>query len=190
MKKLIISFLLFSLCSGTFKQCSEASSDCGSISIEHDGISCFEGDDQCYPLPTNGDIQKSYFKLFEGFQEEKYSAYLHSDDEEFAIITSKKETYAQGDTIEWDIKTLSNDIITKIRSNKTCGFNLIGRSLLEVEKGYSDITDKNVCFNAVQFEAFKNLVDCGYAEISFSLDGESYNLKTCYLIQIIICRLN
>ena len=36
---------------------------------------------------------------------------------------------------------------------------------LAPEPNYEDISDENLCYNAIKFNEFKNLIDCGYAEI-------------------------
>ena len=69
-----------------------------------------------------------------------------------------------------------------ISSGKTCTSYLFGGYQEGSSEGYKNIPDKNTCFNAQQFDDLKNLVDCGYAIINFSIDGEDHQIKTCYLI--------
>ena len=196
MKKIFLLVLLIynSYCS--FDDCeNEDYSRCASTSVGIDGYSCFQSifsygvgfdegfDDekQCLPLPTNQEVQKAFWKINNGFQEEDSSSYGHSEDDEFLIFSGKKDFYNSNEIVEMKVKTLSNDVISKIRGHKTCGYNLIGRNLMSVSSDtYEDISDKNICFNSEKFDDHLNLVDCGHADINFSLNGKPYNIKTCF----------
>ena len=86
---------------------------------------------------------------------------------------------------------MSNLDKTIIKSEQTCNFYFYGRyykSVIDelnkgnndVNRNYIDITDKNICYNARKFNEFKNLIDCGYAEIKVRFEGKDYTIKTCY----------
>lgn len=191
MKKffLIILLIYYSFCD--FETCSEAKySDCANINIGFSGFSCFKikwvetlDDGNCTPFPINKEAQQAFVKIVNGFALEYDSSYAHSEYDEFFSVEGKKDFYSIGEVIEMTSKSVPKDVISKIKSQKTCGYNMIGRNLIAAEENaYSDIIDKNICFNSEQFDEFKNLVDCGYADISFTLDGKSYNMKTCFYV--------
>ena len=48
--------------------------------------------------------------------------------------------------------------------------------------GYPDVEDKNLCLNADQFSDFKGLINCGYAQIKYTIMDKVYNYSTCYYI--------
>ena len=63
------------------------------------------------------------------------------------------------ETIEIDLVPYSTDDRNKVKSGETCGFYYNERLQENFSKGvleYKDITDKNTCFNAKQFDALKN----------------------------------
>ena len=200
MKKsfLIILLLYYSYCS--IDGCTEADfSNCANINVGFKGFSCFqrissyEDDDEgydeedekgCAPLPTDKEAQQAFWKINDGFQLESNSAYGHSEDEnDFFLSTGKKDFYGSGEVVEMSQNSLSNDVISKIKGQKTCAYNIIGRNLMSVGGDtYSDITDKTICFNSEKFDEMKNLVDCGYADISFTLGGQNYKMKTCFYV--------
>ena len=95
----------------------------------------------------------------------------------------KKETYNTNEIVETEKATLSSEDKEILLSGKTCSYYYYGRYYYDLEKkSYPNITDKNTCFNAKQFDDLKNLLDCGYATINFSYKNKDYSIKTCYLI--------
>jgi len=78
-----------------------------------------------------------------------------------------------------------------IESKKSCSYNSFGR-IIDNRKNniydFSNINDKNICFNCVNFPELENLVDCGYAEIKMKINDrihykiKEYNIKTCFFI--------
>ena len=200
MKKLIISILLFFYCYCTIDECFDATdmNRCNSIEIEYDGFYCFKAklyDDEnskCIVLPKAPDNQKSFWKFRNGMMKEMYSSYGkkifeykedEEEEEDYEWDKPKKETYNTNEVVETEKDTLSSKDKDIIKSEKTCSYYFLGRYYYDLEKKrYPDITDKNICFNANQFDDLKNLLDCGYATINFSLGGKDYSIKTCYLI--------
>lgn len=101
---------------------------------------------------------------------------------EYQLMTPKKESYSTNKVIEIGPGTLSSidkDILT---SENTCFFHLYGKYIQNYSAPYTNITDKNTCFNARKFNEFKNLIDCGYASFKFKVDQKDYEMKTCYLV--------
>ena len=112
---------------------------------------------------------------------------------ESSLFKSDKETYTTSETIKISSGKLSSVDKTIIKSEQTCSYYLYGRYyksvVLLLEEGnkdvnskYEDITDKNICYNARKFNDFKNLIDCGHAEIKLKLDGDDYTIQSCYPI--------
>ena len=199
MKKLIISIVLFYYCCCTMEQCDEENdiNKCNDIQIEYDGFYCFkaklyESNQKCTILPKDPENQKIYWKLYVGFMKEMNSGYgknnlIDNDEEEEELEVDlekpKKETYNTNEIVETEEATLSSKDKEILLSEKTCTYYYFGRYYYDLEKkGYPNITDKNTCFNANQFDDLKNLIDCGYATINFSFNNKDYSIKTCYLI--------
>lgn len=204
MKKLIISILLFYYCCCTIEQCDDETdiNKCNNIQIEYDGFYCFkaklydDNDSKCTVLPKDPDNQKIFWKLRDGFMKEMLSGYgkhLLDDygegekeeelniDEEFD--KPKKESYNTNEIVETEKATISSKDKEILLSEKTCTYYYFGKYYYDLEKkGYPNITDKNTCFIANQFDDLKNLLDCGYATINFSFNNKDYSIRTCYLI--------
>ena len=167
---------------------------------DYEDIEDYEEEDACLPFPINPDYQKLHFKFVNGIIKEYYSSMgsLLGDSEfydafESSLFKSDKETYTTSETIKISSGKLSNVDKTIIKSEQTCSYYLYGRYyksvVLLLEEGnkdvnskYEDITDKNICYNARKFNDFKNLIDCGHAEIKLKLDGDDYTIQSCYPI--------
>ena len=99
------------------------------------------------------------------------------------LTKPKKESYNLDEVVEFEKASFTNKDKDILFSEKTCTYYFYGKYYWDPKKiKYEDITDKNICFNAQQFDDFKNLVDCGYSEMKFSIEGKNYEIKTCFLI--------
>ena len=187
-------------------------SKCNSINVESENLYCFKADlydpyaeeyseygldyeeeeTKCIVFPKKAETQKLYWQIINGFIKELFSFYGKSLNTEYQkdgfnhiqsqLMKPEKESYSTDEVIKTGPGTLSSldkDILT---SENTCSFHLYGKYFQNPRAPYSDITDKNTCFNARKFNEFKNLIDCGYAIIKFKVDGEDYEIKTCYLV--------
>ena len=113
----------------------------------------------------------------------KYLLNSIGEDLDVDLEKPKKETYNTNEIVETEKATLSSKDKEIILSEKTCYYYLFGNYYFDQEKkGYPNITNKNTCFNANQFDDLKNLLDCGYATINYSLNNKDYTIKTCYPI--------
>lgn len=203
MKKIILGLALISLVFCSEQSCldEDDKTKCSTHSVEYNGFSCYpfshEDDDEygCNSFPDNGNTQKAYFKLVNGMVKEIYSGYpgLMEDDDISDIhqISSKKETYKKGEEIILKYSNISKSDMEIINSNKTCSYYYYGRILDYLEeiaydyskyKGYPNIEDKNICFNAKQFPDLKDLIDCGFATIKYNNGLKDYEFKTCFYI--------
>ena len=206
---LIITLIYFSSCTTDECSEEIHQENCNDIKVDEEDLYCFKADFEnsdavdgaCLPFPTNPDYQKLYFKFVNGLVKELGSSMgsfwdsLGSEGYEFfelLLFQSKKESYTTSETIEVTSGKLSNLDKTIMKSKQTCSYYLYGRyydsvvSLLEegnnnnVNKNYEDITDKDICYNARKFNDFKNLIDCGHAEIKLKINDKDFTLKTCY----------
>ena len=105
--------------------------------------------------------------------------------DEFAFSGPSKKTYKKGDTIKTNIKKLTPIDKEIIRSKNTCFYQLYGRSQENYYKNehisFPDVENKNLCFNSNKFDEELNLMDCGYAEITFHLsNGKNHTITTCF----------
>ena len=99
-----------------------------------------------------------------------------------ALCEGTKNTYEIGEAIESKDLKLTDEDKTVLMSKKTCAYYISGRIKNNPSETYPEITDKNLCFNAQKFNDFTDLIDCGYATISFITDEKTYTIKTCYYI--------
>ena len=103
-------------------------------------------------------------------------------------MKNNKESYTKDETIEIGPGKLSNIDKTTLNSEQTFIYYFFGRyykSMFfseEPNTDYENIKDWNICYNTKKFNEFKNLIDCGYAEIKVNYGGKDYELNTCYLI--------
>ena len=71
-------------------------------------------------------------------------------------------------------RNLSFETYKIINSKNTCLYKFIGQSLL-IDKGkYVNITDRKECFNTNQFPDFENLINCGFATLTFTTDEGTF----------------
>ena len=201
MKKLIILLLLTYSCYCTMEECDECDDQtkCNSIEVEYDDFYCFKANffgegTGCISYPKEGEYQKAYWNLFSGFIKEMFSISgselketkdLAEEMFEFisqSILNTEKETYNINEEVKIIHDTLTERDKEVILSGKTCSYYLYGRYEESASEEYENIVDKNICFNAEQIDDLKNLVDCGYATMKFSIDGEDYEIKTCYFL--------
>ena len=183
-------------------------SQCNAEPIGVDGLYCFkanfENEDledgehptECMTFPIDPNNQKIYFQFINGILKESYSSYgkLPRDADydffESQIWKSNKESYSKDETIQIGPGQFSSVDKTILKSEQTCSYYYYGRYYKSQSfygdegpnRNYDNIRDKNICYNAKKFNEFKNLIDCGYAEIRVNYGGTEYNINTCYLI--------
>lgn len=202
MKKIITILILFSVAVCTLDECKSEkdSTKCQTHEIEYDGFSCYtfnyEGSEVkgCGGYPNDKDIQKIYFKFFNGIDKEISSKEIktvqYEEPPETSYYYSKSETFEEGEEVVLQEKLLTDEEQKIKDKGNTCSYLYYGRFLDQYVEAnpksgflkYTDIEDKNVCFNADQFPELKDLIDCGYAEINYTVDGKEYKLKTCFYI--------
>ena len=100
-------------------------------------------------------------------------------------MKNNKESYTKDETIEIGPGKRSNIDKTTLNSDIYYFFGRYYKSMFfseEPNTDYENIKDWNICYNAKKFNEFKNLIDCGYAEIKVNYGGKDYELISCYLI--------
>ena len=192
MKRLIVLLTLIYSIFCSFDSCVNCNdeSQCYNIDIEFNGFSCYKykseyASNKCLPSPDDKKEQEAFFNMDLNNLKEVYSSGLYTFDiNEVRYSYPEKKTHNKGETIT--TKTFSFSPIDKeiIRSNNTCFYQLYGRFLKNYNKNgansYPNVKDKNLCFNSNKFDEALNLIDCGYAEITFPLNDKNYTITTCY----------
>lgn len=187
MKNIIISLILIYSIYCSLDNClnEEDQSQCTKHEIEYSGFSCYKySEGSCIYYPKNDDVQKAYRKLDFGWQKEKLSAFSYYQNiDPSGINIFSKETYSLTDTIEKTEKEFTNNEQTIRKGGNTCAYLYFGRYLDDTNsQDYPNISDKNNCFNAVQFDELKDLIDCGYAEVTFKQGTNTKKINTCFYI--------
>ena len=186
----------------TMDECNECTNQnlCNSIDVGNENFYCFKTDfpnsdvkSKCQAFPKEAEHQKLYFQLNISLTKELFSCYandyISSYGEENAIevvenslFKAEKEFYDVNEVVKIIGATLSSEDKEILKSDKTCAYYFYGRYAQNSKKKYREITDRKICFNAMKFKEFENLVDCGYAIVKFNVNGEDYEFKTCHFV--------
>ena len=183
MKRFIISLILiFSIYCDNIDDCENADSKCNTYSIE--GYTCNQFEDEgCIAIPSDKQSQEAYFNVYSGLMKEMSCT---SDSyEDFAIELPSKKYFSSEETITTPSQNLEEKDKKILEKKNLCSYLFFGDYLLNSENytnGYPEITEKTKCFNVDQFDDLKNLIDCGYAEITYTDGSEKKKLKTCFYI--------
>ena len=191
MKKLIISLTLIYAVFCTFDSCNACydQSQCANIKIEFTGYSCYQFESEyssyeCTGYPDDKKDQEAFYKMEIALLKEVVSSGLYNNPEKLILSWPEKKTYNKGETIKtktFQLSPLDKEII---RNKNSCLYHLYGRYVEVYNKNhaasYPDVKDKNLCFNSDKFDEALNLMDCGYAEITFPLKGKDFTMTTCY----------
>ncbi len=175
---------------------------CNSVSVDLPNFYCFKADiisedyndedsTRCLPFPTGAEMQKFDFSFVNGCLKEFFSFYGKTLDDfgpyiiqgiEEQLMKPGKEFYSTGETIKIYPGSLSSVDLDILKSDNTCNYYFYGRHAKNPSRSYNNIEDKNICFNARKFNEFKNLIDCGFATITFNIGGQNYEIHTCYYV--------
>ena len=193
MIRLIILFTLIYTIFCSFDSCDSCydKNSCANIEIEFEGYSCYKFESEyslfkCTTYPDDKEDQKAFYNLeFSNLKEGLASFYYDDDLDEIEFYGPSKKTYKKGDTIKTSIKKLTPVDKEIIGSQNTCFYQLYGRFQvnynLKNNISYPNIENKNLCFNSNKFDEELNLIDCGYAEITFPFStGKNYTITTCF----------
>ena len=170
-------------------------SKCHTHNIDISNFSCFKYNDifnnkqYCLVYPDNDSIQKEYYKFYLGISKEELSInsnnfpHLYNKDE--LVIIPEKENYEKDETITFkkiqDIVTEEDKSIFN-KSNTCYSHFFEGYSNFYLKGIFPNITNPNICYNVNKFSEHENILDCGYAKISFNYGQKKYNVQTCYFI--------
>jgi hypothetical protein len=201
MERLILLLLaLYSINCNTYDDCTEETNitNCSSHDVKEIGnfnchpvhfVSDTETEDSCTVYPNSANDQKVYWKLMSGIGKESLSGlrplFGQSDDNlDDYIVVPDKEYYEANEIINAKLTALSSDDMKIINNNNTCFYKFANQQyLLSLEGNIVNITDRNQCFNTDQFSDLENLINCGYATITYKSEaGSPFTIKTCYFI--------
>lgn len=163
---------------------------------DYEGYEDGEEKTKCMTFPIEAENQKLFFQVYNGFLKETFSMYgktfgSYEEEEDYEniesqLLKSRKDFYNTNEMIQIDPGTLSSTDKDKLISEQTCAYYFYGRFykkyIQEQNTQYENINNENMCYNAIKFNEFKNIIDCGYAEIKGKFNGNDFNIKTCYLI--------
>lgn len=195
----IISFILINSIFCSLESCEDLENQqlCESEEIEITNISCWKYNNtvqnriECAPYPDLESDQKAFYKLYLGLYKETVSGYadypsLQQDFIDDGIVMQAKDTYTKGETITSKLIELTNDDYKIINSKNTCYYKFIGKRVDDIVNGkiadFPNVTNKNVCYNAIKFDELKNVLDCGFAKIHLTRYGKDYDIQTCYFL--------
>ena len=199
MKRLILLLLaLYSINCGIF-ECSadENITNCSSHNVKELGdFNCHAfiyeftklNRSECSIFPDSAEDQEVYWKIINGFSKEglSFSTTIETSDEveyDNFIAIPEKEYYGKDEIVKVKTTSPSEEDWKIIRSKNTCSYKFMGQHFFVENYQYVNLTDRNECFNTLQFPDLKNLINCGYATITFNTDsGAPFTFKTCYFI--------
>ena len=148
-------------------------------------------EEMCAIFPDSAEDQEVYWKITNGFSKEGLSfgstfETPYFDEGEFYdnfIAIPEKEYYGKDEIVKVKYTSPSEEDWKIIRSKNTCLYKFMRQNFFVEDYKYVNLTDRNECFNTLQFPDLKNLINCGYATITFKTDsGAPFTLKTCYFI--------
>ena len=196
MKRIVLLIILNSYIYCSSETCNEEidQTKCESHQIQYNGFSCYkvEKDDSkyCMIFPDEIYSQEVFWNFSYGIRKEIYSgSYDPKDDinNNIDLYISEKKSYKKGEEVKLIKEALTDEDINLFKNKKTCTYYYFGKFIESLEdvanlKGYQNITDKNICFNAEQFNDLKDLIDCGYATITYKSNEKEYTFQTCFYI--------
>ena len=127
----------------------------------------------CHIFPDAAKNQKIEWKIEQGFTLETMSSDPESVNESHYVVEPQKEFYDKNETILIKKKLISNEDLTIIKSKNTCAY----QAMINY-----NLTNKNICFNTNRFPELKDLVNCGYTNITINKTGKIFTRKTCFYI--------
>ena len=140
---------------------------------------------ECSIFPDSAEDQEVFWKITNGFSKEglSFSSTFKTPDFDNSIEIPEKEYYGKDEIVKVKYTSPSEEDWKIIRSKNTCLYKFMRQNFFVEDYKYVNLTDRNECFNTLQFPDLKNLINCGYATITFKTDsGAPFTLKTCYFI--------
>ena len=148
-------------------------------------------EEMCSIFPDSAEDQEVYWKIINGFAKEGLSFTSTFETSEFDesefydnfIAIPEKEYYGKDEIVKVKTTSPSEEDWKIIRTKNTCTYKFMRQHFFVEDYKYVNLTDRNECFNTLQFPDLENLINCGYATITFKTDsGAPFTLNTCYFI--------
>ena len=189
MKKIIVLFCICYVCCNITSCVKEKdTSKCETHEIEISDYSCFKSKSainledpySCIPYPEKAEEQKLMWRLTNGLLKESFSS-TNNIDTKFTI--AEKSFYKKGEVVTLKNTTLTEEEKKIISNNNTCTYQFLGRftnNFNQFHKGYPNVTDPNLCFNVDSFNDLKGILNCGLANISYTINNKSKTIRTCF----------
>ena len=154
--------------------------------------------ESCTIFPTDEAFQKQYVKYLRGYILEERSIsyqfpeYFEDGDVDYInniMILPEKETYKKGETIILKNYELTDSDKKVINSKNNCYYHFYGKLFDHIKSEKKpvsvsslNILDKNICFNADNFDDNENLVKCGFGQLNITSNGKTFNINTCFFV--------
>lgn len=191
MKKIIVLFCICYVCCN-FTSCNKEkdTSKCENHKIEISDYSCFKfkraldikDPYYCSIYPEKAEEQKLFWRLINGLSKELLSSTKGMNlDPTFTI--AEKSFYKKGEVVTLKNTTLTTEEKKIINDRNTCIYQFYGRYMdnyKEYPEGYPNVTDPNLCFNVDSINDLKGILNCGLANITYTINNKTKKITTCF----------
>lgn len=193
MKKLIVLIsICCTYCNIWSCRSGNDTSNCESKELGISGYSCskfkspynYENPYYCSAYPEKAEEQKIYWKLNRGLAKEAYSSSKSFNNFNGKYSIGEKDYYKKGEVVTLKNATFSEEDKKIFEKKNTCSYKLTGRYFDNLElyrEGYPNITDPNICFNVDNFNELNGILNCGFANISYTIDNKTHSFTSCLL---------
>lgn len=192
MKKIIVLFCIcYVCCNITSCRAEKDTSKCENHKIEISDYSCFKYKSAlnikdpyfCSLYPEKAEEQKLMWRLTHGLLKESFSSTKSLSNIDVPFTIAEKSFYKRGEVVTLKNTTLTEEDKKIINNRNTCTYQLYGRFIdnkMQFPEGYPNVTDPNLCFNVDSFNDLKGILNCGLANITYTIDNKTKKINTCF----------
>ena len=192
MKKIIVLFCIcYVCCNITSCLLENDTSKCENHKIEISGYSCFkfkttldiEDPYNCNLFPEKAEEQKLMWRFSNGLIKESLSSSPSNSYIGMTLTKPEKSSYKKGEVVTLKNVTLTEEEKKIINNRNTCTYQFIGRyaeNIRQYPGGYPNVTDPNLCFNVDSFNDLKGILNCGFANITYTINNITKKISTCF----------
>ena len=192
MKKIIVLFCIcYVCCNITSCLLENDTSKCENHKIEISGYSCFkfkkaldiEDPYYCNLFPEKAEEQKLMWRFSNGLIKESLSSSPSNSYIGMTLTKPEKSSYKKGEVVTLKNVTLTEEEKKIINNRNTCTYQFIGRyaeNIRQYPGGYPNVTDPNLCFNVDSFNDLKGILNCGLANITYTINNITKKISTCF----------